>query len=140
MSINSWEHCARPWMSVVRIVESGGGCASDSIARARSPAWERSGQRRTSVVMTEVQKRVGSLSDASRESQATEWGDCLAHWLNRVVLPLPAEAHTNPTWCSRTVSRARCNRSRFTRMEGRRGEVALVTKSGADAECEGAGE
>ncbi len=59
--------CSISSRSVVRMVESGGACGECSSSRAASPNVGR--QVRTAA-MTESQKRIGSLSGSSRESQA----------------------------------------------------------------------
>src|SRR5215470_12213234 len=118
-------------MRVVSIVENGGGCAEYTIVRARSPIWERPGLLRRRAVMIEAQKRAGSLSSSSRESQETWYADCAAQVESSVVFPAPAEAEHNSNRCSRTASRAFSNRSRLTSVEGGRGRVYLVSNSSA---------
>jgi len=92
--------------------------------------------------MTEVQKRVGSLSSASSESQAkTVWGawvPCAFPSLplplraaatqaeSSVVLPLPAEALTSVKGYARMASSSLSKRERSTSQLGRRGAESLA--------------
>jgi hypothetical protein len=89
------------------------------------------------AAMTEVQKRVGSRSSSSSESQAkTVWGDCLSCIFSslalmlcaaatqaesRVVFPLPAEALTSVKGYACTASSSLSKRERSTSQFGRRG-------------------
>src|SRR5581483_8280262 len=110
-------------------VENGGGCAADSIARARSAISERRFPLCRRAAMTEAQKRVDSLSSSSRESQATWYGDCAAHAESSVVFPEPAGAEHSSKRCSRMASRTLCNRSRRTCVEGGWGSVYFASSS-----------
>src|SRR6266700_5970984 len=89
----------------VRMVERGGDWGECSMAKVPCPIL---GSQVRSAAMTEAQKRIGLLSNASRESQArTGSGPAAlfltirceeapaAHAESSVVLPLPAEAETS---------------------------------------------
>src|SRR5947208_1707096 len=82
----------------VRMVKRGGDCGECSKVRAVCP---RLGIYVRSAAMIEAQKRIGSLSNASRESQVIACSvsslaeglfDEAAHAESSVVFPLPAEA------------------------------------------------
>src|SRR6266699_2756985 len=95
---------------VIRMVERGGDSDECSMANALCPTF---GRQVRSAAMTEAQKRIGSLSRESRESQATmgsaplrsapsivsrlSWGceERVAHADSNAVLQLPAEAETS---------------------------------------------
>ena len=85
--------------------EWGGASGECSMARAIFPTL---GRQVRSAAMTEAQKRIGSLSSSSRESQATScssppallplacgFEDAAIHAESSVVFPLPAEAETS---------------------------------------------
>src|SRR6266567_230280 len=89
----------------VRMVERGGDWGVWSMARAVSPIV---GRQVRNAAITEAQKRIGSLSRASSESQAKAdltpctvpsracgFEDAATHADSSVVLPLPAEAETS---------------------------------------------
>src|SRR6266516_8228038 len=97
--------------------------------------------------MTEDQKRIGSLSNVSRESQGTAGSaplrstpcalsslagglqDAAAHAESSVVFPLPAEAETSVNGYARTASSSLSKRSRSTSEIGRRGGESLAESS-----------
>src|SRR5581483_2565605 len=94
----------------IRMVERGGDSGERSMAEAPCPRFGRQVRR---AAMTDIQKRLGSLSRSSRESQATtglapfcsisplaprrslDDEESAVHAESRVVLPLPAEAETS---------------------------------------------
>src|SRR5262245_28494652 len=89
--------------------------------------------------MQEVQKVTGSVSEASRESQATGFLWRLAHAESRVGFPLPAEAERGVKGEVWTVSSSASRRERSTRKRGRRGGESLLESNAEDGwEEEGA--
>src|SRR5215472_1724063 len=82
--------------------------------------------------MQDVQKLTGSVSEASRESQATGCFWRLAHAESRVVFPLPAEAETRVKGEVWTASSSASRRERSTRKLGRRGGESLVESNAED--------
>src|SRR5216683_8443333 len=110
MRMMSPEPCTSSLSKAVRMVESGGDWGECSKARAVCPIL---GRQVRSAAMTEAQKRIGSLSNASRESQVTACSaplhsalcalpllacglqDAATHAESSVVFPLPAEAETS---------------------------------------------
>lgn len=109
------EPCTSSLSRVVKMVESGGVSGECSKARAVCPILGRQVRR---AAMTEAQKRIGSLSNVSRESQATACSahsalpllacgsqEAAAHAESSVVFPLPAEAETSVNGYARTASR-----------------------------------
>src|SRR5260370_41126727 len=80
-----------------------------------------------------VQKGIGSLFMASRESQATQCSCLLTHAESRVVFPLPAEAETRVSGCVQMTSRSLRRRGRSTRKLGTRGGTSLVERSGIES-------
>src|SRR6266487_1975529 len=91
MSVVSEDSAASSLISAVRTVESVGGCGASSCASTASPT---EAVLVRSAAMTTTQKRVGSSSCSSKESQATWPGLWLAHVASSVVLPKPAEAES----------------------------------------------
>src|SRR2546425_9985372 len=110
MRVMSPEPSAGSFGSADRVVEDGRSSCEFREAKADGPSWVRHGR---SGAMTEAQKRVGSLSNASRESQARACSasrrsascallplacgmpDAAAQAESSVVFPLPAEAETS---------------------------------------------
>ena len=103
--MTSLSTCTSSWSRAVRMVESGGDWGECSMASASSPSVGKPVRR---AAMTEAQKRIGSLSNASRESQATGGSsppvlpltphraeEAATHAERSVVFPLPAEAETS---------------------------------------------
>src|SRR5215472_6817441 len=82
--------------------------------------------------MQDVQKLTGSVSEASRESQATGCFWRLAHAESRVVFPLPAEAEMRINGEVWTVSSSVSRRARSTRKLGRRGGESLLESNAED--------
>src|SRR5215472_3507811 len=82
--------------------------------------------------MQDVQKVTGSVSEVSRESQATGCFWRLAHAESRVVFPLPAEAETRVKGEVWTASSSVSRRERSTRKRGRRGGESLVESNAED--------
>src|SRR5258708_21645239 len=130
MKMTSRSACMISLSSVARMVESGGASLECSRAKASSPSVGRHLRR---AAMHAVQKRVGSLSMASRESQATHCSCLLTHAESRVVFPLPAEAETRVSGCVQIASRSLSRRGRSTRKLGTRGGTSLVESSGIDS-------
>src|SRR5690348_13377012 len=126
MRIISLEHPRSSLMRVVSTVERGIGCDAHNMLWAMSLI---SGRQVRRTVITEAQKRIGSLSNSSRESHPTRCGDCAAHALSRVVFPLPAEEEINSNLCLSTTSNSFSRSSRLTNAEGSLGRVYLVPKS-----------
>src|SRR5512147_2716166 len=106
----------------VRLIESDSGPWSR--ASACIPI---SGQRLRRAVIIEIQKRVGSLSNTSRESQATDWRCLCAHAERSVVFPHLADAESKVSGREKVVSRAERRRSRTTSVAGKCGGVSLVS-------------
>src|SRR5947209_13531126 len=120
----------------VKIVEGGGKGGVCNIERVVSPIL---GRQARNAAITEVQKRMGSLSSSSRDSQAKDGlasrgipspacglKNAAAHVESRVVLPLPAEAEMSVKGWERTASNSLSKRERSTREAGRRGGESLV--------------
>src|SRR5437899_2760997 len=112
--------------SALRNVHSIGSRGDDAKEdRVRSSAradWSRSAWNGWQASMTYRQKRIGSLSPGSRESQATGACGCsfrrwAIHWLTNVVLPKPAGAERRVSLPSQPVSSRVSRRSRVTREE-----------------------
>src|SRR5258708_8063719 len=103
MRMSCLDTCSSSLRRLVRMVESGGASCECSRARAVFPTL---GRQVRSAAMTEAQKRIGSLSNASSESQARAGSrpadqglspgrEEAAHAERSVVFPLPAEAETS---------------------------------------------
>ncbi len=109
------------------MVERGGDWCACSMARAVSPT---AGRQVRKAAMTESQKEIASLSNASRESQAQgvlvlsrstsptaasfvcSTFDAATHAESSVVLPLPAEAEMSVNGKERAISSSLSKRSR----------------------------
>src|SRR5258708_24732603 len=103
MRMSSLRACPSSLSRFVRMVESGGAPCECSMARAVLPTL---GRQVRNAAMTEAQKRIGSLSNASSESQARAGSrpadqglspgrEEAAHAERSVVFPLPAEAEAS---------------------------------------------
>src|SRR6266568_4406265 len=116
-------------MSEVSALVSRDDCGACSSASAASPRGVPPCRR---AAITEVQKRVGSLSCSSSVSQATWPVLSLAQAESSVVLPKPAEAESNVKGTERLCSRTSSRRERGRSTERTGGMVTLVTsKSGS---------
>src|SRR5215472_3370733 len=129
ISMSSWSRSTMSLSNDTRIVESGGDGDARSRANASSPG---EGWYLRRAAMQDVQKVTGSVSEASRESQATGCFCRLAHAESRVVFPLPAEAETRVNGEVWTVSSSASRRERSTRKRGRRGGESLLESNAED--------
>src|SRR5260221_1871051 len=148
MRMMSPEPCMRSLSRFVRLVESRGDSGECSRARVLFPTL---GRQVRSAAITEIQKRIGSLSDASSESQAKAGSRPAARLLGasrketvqaerRVVFPLPAEAETSVKGCVWTASSSLSKRGRSTKEIGSCGGASLLASSEVFADAREAGD
>src|SRR6266487_6427318 len=124
MSVVSEDSAASSLISAVRTVESVGGCGASSCASTASPT---EAVLVRSAAMTTTQKRVGSSSCSSKESQATWPGLWLAQAASSVVLPKPAEAESKVKGSERPWLRRSIKCGRWSSLARTRGGANFVT-------------
>src|SRR5215472_15984953 len=83
------------WSSAERHADNGGGWGDCNRSSAVSPKCEAMPDDRRKATISATQKRVGVLSNSSRESQAMCDVCRFAQAVSSIVLPQPAEAESN---------------------------------------------